>query len=43
MQIAQARTGLGATACVNMTGNKKARRDAGLFDVFDLQPDRPIE
>src|SRR3954451_17696195 len=31
------------TACVSMTGNKKARRDAGLFDACGVRPDRPIE
>jgi hypothetical protein len=34
MQIFQLKNGRRVTASVNMTANKKARRDAGLFDVL---------
>ena len=42
-EIFQSKIAPWVTACVNMTGNKKARRDAGLFDACDVRPDRPIE
>lgn len=40
MQIVQAKIELRVTACVNMTVNKKARRDAGLFDALTGSTDQ---
>lgn len=37
MQTFQSKIDRDVTACVIMTGNKKARRDAGLFDAYDVR------
>lgn len=40
MQIVQATIELRVTACANITVNKKARRDAGLFDALTGSTDQ---
>ncbi len=42
MQIVRAKIESRATACVNMAGNKKARRDAGLFDALTGSTDQKM-